>query len=350
MARDKSVKKSKLLILLIIVVVVIVGLLAAFICSLNGPYQKDNTEMVEVEIPMGSGTAAIAQQLEESGIIKSALAFRIKSKLAHNDGEYRCGTFSLSASMTTDEIMETLKSAVSADTERFTVPEGSNLTEIASIIADTGVCTADDFLKEAASGQFDYDFLADAPSGEKRLEGFLYPDTYEIYANESAHNIIDMMLARFDEIYSEVAEGADSEITKEYSTFELVTIASMIEKEAKLDDERPLVASVIYNRLEKGMKLQFCSTVQYALGKHKERLYNSDLKVDSPYNTYIIEGLPAGPISSPGKASLEAALAPADTDYLYFVVSSAGDGSHNFAKDGDDFASYKEEYLESLAS
>lgn len=126
-------------------------------------------------------------------------------------------------------------------------------------------------------------------------------------------------------------------------------MASLIEREAKLDSERADVASVVYNRLNKGMKLQFCSTVQFALGKVKTRLYNSDLKIQSPYNTYLYEGLPPGPIAAPGRESLKAAMNPNDTDYLYFVVSSKGDGSHNFAATGSDFAAYKDDYLSSLA-
>ncbi|MBR2736248.1 MAG: endolytic transglycosylase MltG, partial [Firmicutes bacterium] len=140
----------------------------------------------------------------------------------------------------------------------------------------------------------------------------------------------------------------DKDILSEYSQMEIVTVASLIEREAKLDDERADVSSVVYNRLDKGMKLQFCSTVQYALGKVKARLYNSDLQIQSPYNTYLYEGLPPGPIASPGKASIEAAMNPNDTDYLYFVVSSKGDGSHNFASTGDDFSAYRDDYLSSL--
>ena len=127
-------------------------------------------------------------------------------------------------------------------------------------------------------------------------------------------------------------------------------MASLVEREARLDKERSDVASVIYNRLDKNMKLQIDATVQYALGEVKERLYNSDLKVQSPYNTYLNEGLPPGPIASPGNASLKAALNPNQTDYLFYVASAKGDGSHNFATNEKEFSSYKKEYISSLNS
>lgn len=335
-------------ILLVLAVVIASGMI--YILSVGKAYDKNNTELIAVEIPMGSSSDDIAQALEKSGVIKSASEFNLKSRLTGNRGSYKAGNYELSPSMTMEEIMEQLKKGSSGNTLRFTVPEGSSLTEIAEVVAATGACTSEEFLQAAAEGAFDYEFLKDNDiTGEKRLEGFLYPDTYDIYENEKPDKIIERMLKRFDEIYSEVLKTADTDIMNKYNTFEIVTVASLIEKEAKLDKERPLVASVVYNRLDKNMKLQFCSTVQYALGKHKARLYNSDLKVESPYNTYKYEGLPQGPIGSPGRASLEAAVSPEHTDYLFFVVSAKGDGSHNFAATGDEFGSYKDEYLASLA-
>ena len=235
----------------------------------------------------------------------------------------------------------------SQNTLRFMVPEGYTLKQIADKFAETGNGTAEDFLNETQNGDFDFEYNDQMVDGEKRYEGFLYPDTYEIYKNESAHGIIQRMLTRFEQVY-DAADDETTVDTSKYSVFDLVTVASLIEREVKLDEERPLVASVIYNRLNKNMKLQMCSTVQYALGTPKARLMNSDLKIDSPYNTYQNAGLPAGPIASPGQASISAALHPADTDYLYFVLTSAGSGKHNFAATGDDFNSYREYYLASL--
>lgn len=335
------------LIFLLIAVIIIAARFIWLYRAMGMAADSQNDTKVTVTIPDGSSSREIGNILDKKGLLSSVSAFNMKT--AFDGAEYKAGTYQMAPSMTMDEIEEMLeKGADTSNTVKVTIPEGYNIQQIASKVADAGICTSDEFLKEAADGQFDYDFISQTISGEKRLEGYLYPDTYEFYKNASAHDVIDKMLSRFNEIYSEAAKTADSSITSKYSEQQIVTVASLVEREAKLDSERPEVASVVYNRLDKGMKLQFCSTVQYALGKVKARLYNSDLKVDSPYNTYINEGLPPGPIASPGRASIEAALKPAKTDYLYFVVSSKGDGSHNFAATGDDFAAYRDDYLSSL--
>ena len=352
MSKEKNGKKSGkiaiIAILLVLVIIAAAGLV--WVNSLGKPVDPENTELVRVEVPSGSGTEAIGNILEEAGVIDSVLNFRIKSKLVGNDGNYKAGVYEFSPSMSMNEMMKDLLEGKAAEAVKFTVPEGSSLKETANIIANTGVCSADEFLAAAASGQYQYSFLNGIPAGANQLEGYLYPDTYEVFKTETPDSIIRRMLDRHEEIWNTVkAEAPENAISANFTDHQIIVIASLIEEEAKLDNERPLVSSVIYNRLEKGMPLQFCSTVQYALGKHKERLYYSDLEVNSPYNTYKVAGLPAGPICSPGKASIQAALNPEVTDYLYFVVSAAGDGSHNFAAQGDDFSAYKDEYLASLA-
>lgn len=342
---SNSGKASYGLVLVLLIAVIIAGAGYKYIHGIGEPLDSSSQEKISVDIPSGSGTAAIGRILEEDGVIKSARQFKIKSRMDKNDGKYRTGVYELSPSMDMDEIMQILMDG-SQNTLRFMVPEGYTLQQIADKFAETGNGTAEDFLDETENGDFDFEYNDQMVSGSKRYEGFLYPDTYEIYKNESAHGIIQRMLTRFEQVYD--AEAEDKTVDSKYSVFDLVTAASLIEREVKLDDERPLVASVIYNRLNKNMKLQMCSTVQYALGTPKARLMNSDLKIDSPYNTYQNAGLPAGPIASPGQASISAALHPADTDYLYFVLTSAGSGKHNFASTGDDFSSYREDYLASL--
>lgn len=341
-----SGKASFGLVLVLLIAVIIAGAGYKYIHGIGEPLDSSSQEKISVDIPSGSGTAAIGRILEEDGVIKSARQFKIKSRMDKNDGKYRTGVYELSPSMDMDEIMHILMDG-SQNTLRFMVPEGYTLKQIADKFAETGNGTAEDFLNETQNGDFDFEYNDQMVDGEKRYEGFLYPDTYEIYKNESAHGIIQRMLTRFEQVYDAAADEATVDTSK-YSVFDLVTVASLIEREVKLDEERPLVASVIYNRLNKNMKLQMCSTVQYALGTPKARLMNSDLKIDSPYNTYQNAGLPAGPIASPGQASISAALHPADTDYLYFVLTSAGSGKHNFASTGDDFSSYREDYLASL--
>ncbi len=341
-------KLFKVVMIIFLVIVFIIG--ARFIWlfrEMSRPADSSDTSMMTVKIEQGSTTTGIAKQLDEKGLISNLSAFRLKSAI--DKVEYKAGTYELSRSMTMDEIEKILVEGKSNEnTLEITIPEGYNLKQIAERIESKKLCSAEEFLDEAENGDFDYDFMDDLPNDEHRLEGFLYPDTYQFFEDDNAHDVIDKMLSRVEEVYDSVVKKADKDILSKYSQLELVTVASLVEREAKLDEERADVASVVYNRLDKNMKLQFCSTVQYALGKVKVRLYNSDLQIKSPYNTYLNEGLPPGPIASPGKASLQAALNPNDTDYLYFVVSSKGDGSHNFAATGNDFAAYKEDYLSSL--
>lgn len=334
--------------IIFLVIILIIG--ARFIWlfrAMSRPADSSDTSKMTVKIEQGSTTTGIARLLDEKGLISNLAAFRLKSAI--DNVEYKAGTYELSRSMTMEEIEKILVEGKSNEnTLEVTIPEGYNLKQIAERIESKKLCDAEEFLDEAENGDFDYDFMDELLTDEHRLEGFLYPDTYQFFEDDGAHEVIDKMLARFDEVYNKVAKDADKEITSKYSRLELVTVASLVEREARLDSERADVASVVYNRLDKKMKLQFCSTVQYALGKVKARLYNSDLQIKSPYNTYLNDGLPPGPIASPGKESLKAALNPNNTDYLYFVVSSKGDGSHNFAATGSDFSAYREDYLSSL--
>lgn len=343
-------KFLKTMIVIVLVIIFLIGARYVWLFKqMSKPADSSDTSMVTVKIENGSTTTGIAAQLDKEGLISNLAAFKLKSKMDHV--QYKAGTYELSPSMTMEEIEKILVEGRSSEnTLQVTIPEGYNLKQIADRLEEKGFCDAEDFLDAAENDDFDFDFMdEDLPQDEHRIEGFLYPDTYQFYEDEEPHSIINKMMKRFEEVYHKAEKKADKEILSKYSELEIVTVASLVEREAKLDRERPDVASVVYNRLNKNMKLQFCSTVQYAQGKVKERLLNSDLKIDSPYNTYIHEGLPPGPIASPGKASIEAAMNPNDTDYLFFVVSSAGDGSHKFAATGDDFAAYKDDYLSSLS-
>lgn len=344
---SKSKKRGHGIIVILLILVIIAGGVFAMLHMLGTPLDSSATEKVSVTIEQGFSTDDIARTLSDSGVIDSAFKFKIFSRIEGNDGKYKAGVYEVSASMSPREIMKKLIEG-NEDTITFTIPEGYTLASIADTVAGTGVCTADEFLKEAAEGTFDYDFLNGGVQGEKRLEGFLFPSTYNIYKTSTPHEIIEKMLSTFKDVYDRAYASSNPAITSAYGTSQIVTVASLIEKEAKLDDERPVIASVIYNRLNSSMRLQIDATVQYALGATKERLYESDLKVDSPYNTYKIDGLPVGAICSPGEKAIEAALSPASTDYLFYVASPAKDGSHNFASNYEQFEAYKAEYIDSL--
>ncbi|WP_130863694.1 endolytic transglycosylase MltG [Bacilliculturomica massiliensis] len=341
-------KKKKILPIIVGIAAVFVIAFAGFTVWMNSaakPVDEGNTEQVSVTIPSGTGTGGIAQILEEKGLISSAAVFKFQSRSKGYDGKYKAGEYSLTASMSMTEIMDALVSG-NVNTMRFTIPEGYTVKQTRDKLAAEGLVNGDLFDQEVASGQFDYRFLDGAPSGENRLEGYLYPETYDVFTTANEHDIINRMLAQFDKIFTDEFYSRARE--RNLSVNEVLTIASMIERETRVDSERAKVASVIYNRLEQGRKLQIDATVQYALGEQKERLLYKDLEIDSPYNTYKIEGLPPGPICSPGVASIKAALYPEDTDYLFYVLKPELNGEHNFAETEKQFQNYKNQYINAI--
>jgi len=223
-------------------------------------------------------------------------------------------------------------------TYRVTVPEGLTVKGTAERYAEAtdGAITGEEFLTAARAGGYNYAFLKGAAQGN--LEGYLFPNTYEVDSTTTARQAINMMLREFSKETDDLewSRAAGLGVTP----YQVVTAASIIEKEVKFAPERPLVSSVIYNRLNKKMKLGMCSTVLYALGYWKPALTDKDTQVDSPYNTYRIDGLPPGPICNPGFESIRAALYPAATNYVYFLVTSA-DGHQSFTADYKQFEAWK---------
>jgi len=283
---------------------------------------------VVVEIPKGSSLTAIANRLEKQGVIKSALLFRLYA--GSGGATFQYGTFTLPRSLSYDEIIEALGKPVEKEGLKFTVPEGYTFRQIAELLEQKGIATAEELAKACNEGDFDFEFLKDIPEREVRLEGYLFPDTYEIFEGESAESIVRRMLANFEKKtrgYKEKAEKAG------LSLDEAVTLASAIQTEGKKLSEFPLISSVLHNRLATGMKLQCDATVQYVLPQRKEVLTLDDLEIDSPYNTYLYPGLPPGPIANPGLAALMAAVEPSESDYLYYRVDKKkADGSHVFSR------------------
>jgi len=323
------------------VLIVIVALAAAAWFGWNRiyggflePMDANDDYAITVEVPAGATTADIAEILKQEGLIPdtfwSSYVYKYHSKKMGYDGQYKQGEFSMSRSMTVDEMADIMIQGNSAEVMRFTIPEGYNITQIKNTLVSDGIVDEAEFTEELVSGEFDYAFLEDCPDGEERLEGFLYPETYEVYADASAHDVIDRMLSQFDQLFTEefTVRAADIGMTVR----DVVTLASIIEREAKVAEERPVMAGVFYNRLEQGMRLESCATVQFILGEPKEFLTIADTQIESPYNTYLHEGLPPGPICSPRIESIEAALYPDENDYLYFVVNEKLDGSHTFSR------------------
>ncbi len=286
-------------------------------------------QTARVEIPPGASTAAIGTRLVDAGVIANANMFRIRARLASADGELRPGTYEFTTGSSYASVIDRLREGPQAAFVTLAIPEGFVIEQIAERVeAGLGI-PAEEFIALAKGGAAgfagDHPYLADAYAGS--LEGYLFPKTYEVRQGATASDVIGMMLDQFDTEIGQVDQGYAQ--AQGLSQAELVTLASMIEREAKLAEERPLVSSVIYNRLEIGMKLEIDATIEYVLPGNRFRLSAKDLRLDSPYNTYRNAGLPPGPISNPGLASLQAAASPAPTTYLYYVLTGK-DGSHTF--------------------
>ncbi|WP_053957080.1 endolytic transglycosylase MltG [Inediibacterium massiliense] len=320
--------KRIIIVMLMVGVLGIVGGRFYFYQSIKPVDVQSNRETMVI-IPKGASTGNIASILKEKNLIQSSYTFRLLSKWSEADGQMKAGTYLLKENMSADEIIKILSNGETAKTiTKITIPEGFEFKQIVDRLEARGLIDRNKFIEMANYGDFDYPFLKEIPKGENRLEGFLFPDTYEIGKEETEREIIIKMLDRFNHVFKDEYYKRAKELNMNIN--EVVTLASIIEREAKLDEERTIVSSVFHNRLKKKIRLRSCATVQYVLGERKPHLTNKDTSIDSPYNTYKHDGLPPKPIASPGEASIKAALYPKDTNYLYFVVSK--NGAHHFSQ------------------
>lgn len=291
---------------------------------------------VLITVPKGTSSAGVGRILHEAGLIKNPTVFRYWLRYYELDGKIQAGDYILNESLSLSEIADKLvKGDVHRETLRFTIPEGLFIQDIAARLAEKGIVDKDRFMELAADLSLwqDYWFVKEIPAGlEAPLEGYLFPETYEIFAKEENREelVIALMLRQFDKVFTqEMRSGAE---TLGISVHEAVTLASIVEKEAVSGKERPLIAGVFYNRLRIKMLLQSCATVNYIIRDFSIRNIDPYKNDPSPYNTYLKKGLPPGPIAGPGKAALEAAIWPEESEYLYFVAKDDGSGEHYFAK------------------
>lgn len=300
---------------------VVAGLAAAQLLSPVDP-QAPATIVV---IRPGAPTSEIGEVLQRAGVIRSASHFAAAVRLRRRATSLREGEYRLSAAMPLLRIVDILARG-DVVLHPVTIPEGYTADQIARALARVGLGDGARLraLARTGAGQFEYDFLRGVPGG--RLEGYLFPDTYYIPRFLDERSVLDRFLAHFAETVLPLWRDAGTD----RSLHEVVTVASMVEREAKTAGDRPLIAGVIYNRLARGWRLEVDATVLYALGQHKSVVTSGDLKVDSPYNTYLHAGLPPGPIANPGIEAMNAALHPARTEYFFYVARP--DGSHAFSR------------------
>lgn len=278
-----------------------------------------------ITIPPGATTPAIGRQLEAAGLIRRASYFVLAARLRGTSRALRHGEYRLSPAMPLLAITETIaRGAVVL--HPVTIPEGFTAEQIVQRLAERGLGEADRLRAVARAGasRYPFEFLRGLPGNS--LEGYLFPDTYTLPRFLEPEAVIAALLERFNEAVVPLWRAAGTG----RSLHEIITMASLVEREARVPSERALIAGVLYNRLARGWRLEVDATVLYALGYHKPVVTFEDLKVNSPYNTYLHAGLPPGPIANPGLAAIEAALRPAQTEYLFYVARP--DGSHAFSR------------------
>lgn len=330
-----------------VITVFLVVLISLTIFALTVPFlakDRSDQELYKIEIPQGASASRIAQILYSGKMIQSRLSFKIFVSLFGFGSELKAGIYYLSPSMDNAQIVSIFASGRAAGGEkRVTIPEGSSIYKIARILERNNIKVTDgDVEYLATSGLTDdlrlkYPFLSQVPT--RSLEGYLFPDTYLLPPSIGISRLTEMMLDRFSQVAIPVF--AHSKAGK-YDLHQILTLASIVEKESQKDEERPMVSSVFHNRLDRGIALRADPTVKYILENPTKRVFFADLKTDSPYNTYLYRGLPPGPICSPGLASIKAALEPARTDYLYFV--SNGDGTHTFSRTWEEHSQAAERF------
>ncbi|MBM0064229.1 endolytic transglycosylase MltG [Alkalicoccobacillus gibsonii] len=301
------------------------------------PMDKDNGEQIEVSIPIGSTPGGIGGILEDAGLISNGTIFKYYVRYL-NESDFQAGDYALSTDMSMEEIIHALKDGKVEQESvfNFTIPEGFWLEDIVKRIAEVTQYSEDEILEKMQDDEYIESLVDRYPilgkqvlDGEIRhpLEGYLFPARYDfVDENASIETIIETMLERTQSVLDQYSDQIEN---SNYTLHEIMTLASIIEREAQTSEDRYLISGVLYNRLDDNMKLQVDPTVAYAAGSHLYMTSLDDLDVDSPYNTYMYEGIPVGPIASPGEDSIKAALEPRVTDYLFFYARVTGEVIYN---------------------
>ena len=329
----------KKLVSLFVLVLLAAGAAAAVMyLRVRAPYRGFEAAEQFVEIPQGAGSRTIGDRLVAAGVIRDLSTYRVALYLSREGRRLKAGDYRFDRAMTPFEVIDKIGRG-DVYVINVTFPEGLTAAEMAKIFEAHGFGPAAAFTDAAR----DTSAIRDLDPEARDLEGYLFPETYPLPRHTDAAKLVRLMVSRFEHVFTPEMRAAAA--ARHLTVRQAVTLASIVEKETARADERPLVAAVYTTRLRIGMPLQCDPTVIYALAKahrYDGNIHKADLSFDSPYNTYRYPGLPPGPIASPGRASLEAALNPADADYLYFV--SRNDGSHAFARTLDEHNANVQKY------
>jgi peptidoglycan lytic transglycosylase G len=314
-----------------------------FLVALFQPFAGDGEGKVVVQIPKGATAGEIADVLDEKGVVSSSSLFRIRLTLAGKSDEIEAGTYTLAAGMSYGSAIGVLTAPPGEGEITVTVPEGYTIDQIDELAADAGL--VGDYKRAVAKAK-GFDPAKFGAKGADNLEGFLFPATYDLEPGSSAEHLVDQQLAAFERNIKRVdMKYAQS---KNLDVYDVVTIASMIDREVQVPKERELVSAVIYNRLGSGEPLGIDATLRYALKNYDQPLTQSELASHSPYNTRLVAGLPPTPIGNPGLASLEAAADPANVDYRFYVVKPGTCGEHVFTASESEFEKAAAAYQKAL--
>ncbi len=305
------------------VLLVIVGV-AWFAVSLFQPFKGDGEGEVNVTIPQGASLGEIADLLEEKGVVSSSSFFQLRARLAGRSGNLKPGNYKLARDMSFIAALDRLEQGLPPDVVQVTIPEGLSRVEVARLVERLEGNYLRQTRRNPALNPRDY-----KAKGARTLEGFLFPATYELKKGQPVRRLVDQQLTAFKRNFDQV--NLRYARSKNLTPYDVLIIASLIEREAAVAKERPLIASVIYNRLRTGLRLDIDATTRFATGNWRRPLRMSELQDPSPYNTRVHPGLPPGPIGSPGLAALKAAAQPAKTNYLFYVADICGGGKHRFA-------------------
>jgi len=282
--------------------------------------------VTEISFPPGSGIRKLANELKAGGVIRSSWHFVLMTRLRGNAHRLKAGDYRVSDAMTPGMIMSKVVSG-EVNYRKFTLPEGYSMYQAAELLEQKGYFSKEVFLRKCR----DSEFLSRLGLKESSVEGYLFPATYNLSRGRSEEDLLEQMVEQFNKTYAAI-QGAEG--VHRFSRHEIVTLASIIEKEAVTAEERPIISSVFHNRLRIGMPLQSDPTAVYGFRAFTGKVSKADIERVSPYNTYLNKGLPPGPIGNPGREALQAAMNPADTDYLYFVARQ--DGTHHFSRNLDE--------------
>ncbi|MGI8440051.1 MAG: endolytic transglycosylase MltG [Thermoleophilaceae bacterium] len=304
------------------------------------PFAGPGNEPVRVQVPSGASVGDIATILEQRGVISSPLFFQARARFDGAATELKPGVYTLRRDASHTAVLDALVAGVAPDVTVVTVPEGLSRRELAPTVADAGLGRG--YLRATEEAPEGFEPRRYGAPRSASLEGFLYPASYEVKRGASAATLVARQLDTFER---EVA-GVDMRGSRRrnLTPYDVLTVASMIEREAQVNDERRVIASVIYNRLKDGEPLAIDATTRYATRNWSSPLKQSELAIDSPYNTRLNAGLPPGPIGNPGRASIDAAANPATTDFRYYVVKPCADGAHEFSETGAEFEQDKAAY------